>query len=134
MCVQVEIEIETFLDNAYPINVQSVIAWRRPHAWSGWIGLILILAGTGVQIVAAVKPGESSELITYTQDHTTGPEISCKVLRITPRGAATELDLLCNGEGELGVRQKELVQVIRSIYNRLHARCTKSSAGCFYST
>jgi hypothetical protein len=58
------------------------------------------------------KPGESSELVTYTRDRTMSREISCKVLRTTPRGAATELDLLCNGEGERGVRQKELVQVI----------------------
>lgn len=58
------------------------------------------------------KPGESAELVTYTRDRVIGPEISCKVLRATPRGAATELDLVCNGEGEHGVRQKELVQVV----------------------
>jgi hypothetical protein len=58
------------------------------------------------------KPGESAELITYTPGHTMGPEISCKILRATPRGAATELDLLCNGEGERGFRQKEMVQVV----------------------
>ena len=58
------------------------------------------------------KPGESAELITYTPDRTMGPEISCTILRATPRGAATELDLLYNGEGERGFRQKELVQVI----------------------
>jgi hypothetical protein len=57
------------------------------------------------------RPGESSELVTYTRDRTMSPEMSCKVLRTTPRGAATELDLLCNGEGERGFRQKELVQV-----------------------
>jgi hypothetical protein len=58
------------------------------------------------------KPGESAELVTYTRDRTMGPEMSCKILRATLRGAATELDLLCNGEGERGVRQKELVQVV----------------------
>ena len=58
------------------------------------------------------KPGESAELVTYASDRVVGPEISCKVLRATPRGAATELDLVCNGEGKSGIRQKELVQVV----------------------
>ena len=58
------------------------------------------------------KPGESAEMITYTRDRTRDPELSCKVLRTTPRGAATELDLLCNGEGQRGIRRKELVEVI----------------------
>ena len=58
------------------------------------------------------KAGESAELVTYTQDRVVGPEISCKVLKATPRGSATELDLVCNGEGQRGVRQKERVQVV----------------------
>ena len=58
------------------------------------------------------KPGESAELVTYTADRVVGPEISCRVSRTTPHGAATELDLVCNGEGERGVPRKELVQVV----------------------
>lgn len=67
-----------------------------------------------VQNISACKnkPGQSEELVTYTQDRTIGPEMSCKILRATPQGFATELDLLCNGEGERGIRQKEVVQVV----------------------
>jgi hypothetical protein len=50
--------------------------------------------------------GQSSEMVTYTKDRTLGPEISCKIVRARPHGTGTELDLLCNGEGELGIRQK----------------------------
>jgi len=59
----------------------------------------------------SLKPGESAELVSYTQDRVIGPEISCKILRTAQRGAATELTLMCDGEGRRGVRMKEVVQV-----------------------
>ena len=58
------------------------------------------------------KPGQSAEMVAYTKDRMIAPELSCKVLQATSRGIATELDLLCNGEGQRGVRQKEVVQVV----------------------
>lgn len=60
-----------------------------------------------------LRPGESAELVSYTQDRVVGPEISCKIVRAVPRGpAGTELDLMCDGEGRRGVRMKEVVQVV----------------------
>jgi hypothetical protein len=53
------------------------------------------------------KPGQSSEMVTYKKDRTFSPETSCKILRADARGAATELELLCDGEGQRKIRQRK---------------------------
>jgi hypothetical protein len=58
------------------------------------------------------KPGQSAELVTYTANQIMEPESTCKIVKVTPIGSSTELLLLCNGEGETGVRQKQIVEVV----------------------
>jgi hypothetical protein len=58
------------------------------------------------------KVDESPELFRYTPTQMISAEMTCRIIQTTPRGNATELFMVCNGEGRKGIRQKETVEVV----------------------
>lgn len=58
------------------------------------------------------KPGtEDNGLIAYTRNTFVGYEVTCKITKIVPSGAATELTEQCKAEGS-SYTTKEIVEVI----------------------
>jgi hypothetical protein len=49
--------------------------------------------------------------VEYSASHVVGPEINCSIRKASQHGAATELILLCRGEGQIAT-QREVVEVI----------------------